>query len=206
MIECRVSVWAGGWRRGICIFSFFLQEVCPYNEDPICIRAGAMAASATLLQSFWRGLKPGEVRSGLMRRAVRALNPEFRGALMKAHACVATASDAILAAHPNVDGAEAAPAPAAGGAKTSSAPAAGGARTSPAPTASSPSPEESLLPAAASSASAAAPEAKTSPAPKPASKAKSAPAPKATAAKRGAANAAANQALIAPPAPKKAKN
>lgn len=65
-------------------------EVDPFNfeTDEVSIRAGAMAASMTILQSFWRALRPGEDRVSLVRKCIRAMNPATRGKLMKAHACV----------------------------------------------------------------------------------------------------------------------
>ena len=53
------------------------------------IRAGALGASVTLMQAFWKTLKPEDVRLQVSRRCVRALNPEARGPRVKAYACVA---------------------------------------------------------------------------------------------------------------------
>lgn len=52
------------------------------------IRAGALSASVTLMQAFWKTMKEGEARTQLIRRTVRALAPETRGPLIKAYPCV----------------------------------------------------------------------------------------------------------------------
>jgi hypothetical protein len=59
-----------------------------FDRDDVCIRAGAMAASMTILQAFWRELRPGEDRVSLVRKCIRALSASSRGKLMKPHACV----------------------------------------------------------------------------------------------------------------------
>ena len=57
------------------------------------VRAGATAASLTLLQAYWRPLKQGEDRVALIRRVVRALDPKVRGVLMRAHTSVTACQD-----------------------------------------------------------------------------------------------------------------
>jgi hypothetical protein len=67
-------------------------EACAFIADPVCVRAGRVSASATLLQSFWRQLREGEVREQLVRKCVRAMNPDFRGPLMRPFVCVSAAA------------------------------------------------------------------------------------------------------------------
>ena len=71
------------------------KEVSAFKTDPVLIRSGALSASATMLVAFWRELRPGEERQGLIVKCVRALNPQFRGPLMRAHACVNACIDNV---------------------------------------------------------------------------------------------------------------
>jgi len=65
---------------GKCEVNFLSHEVLK--------RAGKVAASATLLISFWRSLKEKEDRKSLVIKCVRALSPENGGKFLSAHACV----------------------------------------------------------------------------------------------------------------------
>jgi len=76
------------------------EDVEPYSylDDPIFTRSGAMAASMTMLVAFWRPLKEGEERASLLKKCIRALNPQLRGPLVQAHTCVTQAVEGMAVA------------------------------------------------------------------------------------------------------------
>ncbi|CAK0878035.1 unnamed protein product, partial [Prorocentrum cordatum] len=79
------------------------EPMINFETDEVFQRAGKLAASSTMMQSFWRPLKPEESRTTLVRRCVRALNPDVRGVLMKPHACVQQACSNLSAVTDDAD-------------------------------------------------------------------------------------------------------
>jgi hypothetical protein len=66
-------------------------------QDEAFVRCGGMAASVTLIQALWRDLKPSEDRVQLIRKCIRALDPDIRGPLVKPFACVQSAMHDVKA-------------------------------------------------------------------------------------------------------------
>ena len=64
------------------------ERAAPYIGNLSISRPCSFAASLTLLQSMWRELRPSDDRKSLVRKCVRALNPEHRGPLMTPFPCI----------------------------------------------------------------------------------------------------------------------
>ena len=73
------------------------------------MRAGSLSGSVTLMQALWRDLKTGETRISLVRKCIRALDPEARGPLMKPFACMSACMHDLAAVAPDAEVSSSAP-------------------------------------------------------------------------------------------------